>query len=152
MVEVHLCLLSCFCRKNRQMMNFLYRSVNHRFITYSDSLPPKRSHRKNCKYSDPRRTYRNAFSIAMTCYRAVKMAHGNRYLKSFPSCIQRHPRRDFCPTGILTIWNFIAVLQSDTTCFRAVKDYTYLKCNGPPDFNNYKTNLWWLAPPEGYAQ
>jgi hypothetical protein len=26
---------------------------------------------------------RNAFSIAMTCYRAVKMAHGNRYLKPF---------------------------------------------------------------------
>jgi hypothetical protein len=49
----------------------------------TDSLPPKSSHRKNCKYSDPRRTYRNAFSIAMTCYRAVKMAHGNRYLKPF---------------------------------------------------------------------
>jgi hypothetical protein len=36
--EVHLCLLSCFCRKNRRMMNFLPESVNHRFITYSDSL------------------------------------------------------------------------------------------------------------------
>jgi hypothetical protein len=38
--EVHRCLLSCFCRKNRRMMNFSPESINHRFITYSDSLTP----------------------------------------------------------------------------------------------------------------